>query len=174
MTSDERIARVEALRRDDLASFYGERYGSASLVVVVVGDVEADRILDRLEKSFDSWARGPALQIPLPEAPPPAPANETVRMPDKASADVVLAMPADLKRTDPDYLAASLANAALGQSSLTSRLGVRVRAPKPHLGFTRASLRLTSPTFLVSRRVERESHRPRLTLARSGASPREE
>jgi zinc protease len=48
-------------------------------------------------------------------------------MPDKASADLVLALPSDLKRTDPDFLACSLANSALGQSSLTSRLGVRVR-----------------------------------------------
>jgi zinc protease len=50
-----------------------------------------------------------------------------VRLSDKASADVVLAAPTDLRRTDAEYLAASLANSALGQSSLTSRLGVRVR-----------------------------------------------
>jgi len=48
-------------------------------------------------------------------------------MPEKASADVVLAQPADLVRTAPDYVACTLANSALGQSSLTSRLGVRVR-----------------------------------------------
>jgi zinc protease len=48
-------------------------------------------------------------------------------MPDKASADVILALPADLTRTDPEFLPCSLANSALGQSSLTSRLGVRVR-----------------------------------------------
>ena len=48
-------------------------------------------------------------------------------MPDKASADVVLAQPADLVRQDPEYIACILANSALGQSSLTSRLGVRVR-----------------------------------------------
>ena len=159
LTIDERIARVEALRRDDLSAFYGERYGTASLVVVVVGDVEADRILDRLEKSFDSWAPGPVPQILLPAPPPPAPANETVRMPDKASADVVLAMPADLKRTDPDYLAASLANSALGQSSLTSRLGVRVRDTEGltygiHSSFS--STHIAGP-FLVSLTVKPES-----------------
>ena len=89
LTCDERIARVEALRRDDLAAFYGERDGASSLVVVVVGDVGPDRILDRLERSFYSWTPGPVPQIPLPAAPPPSPATETVRMPDKASADVV-------------------------------------------------------------------------------------
>lgn len=165
LTGDERIARVEALQRDDLATFYGERYGAASLVVVVVGDVESDRILDRLEKCFDSWKPGPAPQIPLPAVPPPAPANETVRMPDKASADVVLAMPADLKRTDPDYLAASLANSALGQSSLTSRLGVRVRDTEGltygiHSSFS--STHIAGP-FVVSLTVKPESRNAALS-----------
>jgi zinc protease len=48
-------------------------------------------------------------------------------MPDKASADVVMLEPSTLRRNDPAYLACTLANSALGQSSLTSRLGVRVR-----------------------------------------------
>ncbi len=127
MTGEERIARVEALTRADLADFHRQRYGAASLAIIVVGDVEAPRILDRLEEAFASWPAGPSVAIAAPPAPSPAPGTETVRMPEKASADVVIALPADLKRTDPDYLACSLANAALGQSSLTSRLGVRVR-----------------------------------------------
>jgi zinc protease len=48
-------------------------------------------------------------------------------MPDKASADVILVEPSTLTRSDPAYLACTLANSALGQSALTSRLGVRVR-----------------------------------------------
>jgi zinc protease len=48
-------------------------------------------------------------------------------MPDKASADVVMLEPSTLLRNDPAYLPCTLANSALGQSSLTSRLGVRVR-----------------------------------------------
>jgi zinc protease len=126
-TGQERIARVESLTREDLASFYRERYGAASLILVVVGDVDADRVLDTLERGLADWVPGPDAAIPPAAPPPPSPGEATVRMPDKASADVVLASPTDLRRTDPDYLAASLANSALGQSSLTSRLGVRVR-----------------------------------------------
>jgi zinc protease len=127
LTGGERIARVEALRRDDLAAYYGERYGAASLALVVVGDVEADRILDRLEKNLGGWKRGPESEIAETPVPKSSPCRETVSMPDKASADLVLALPSDLRRTDEDFLACSLANSALGQSSLTSRLGVRVR-----------------------------------------------
>jgi zinc protease len=123
----ERIARVEALRREDLAGFYRDRYGAASLILVVVGDVEADAVLDTLGRGLADWTPGPDASIPPAAPPPPSPGEITVRMPDKASADVVLAAPTDLRRTDPDYLPASLANSALGQSSLTSRLGVRVR-----------------------------------------------
>ncbi len=126
-TGDERIARVEALRREDLAGYYATRYGAASLSLVIVGDVDAPRILDRLERGLGDWGRGPAPAIPDVAVPAPAPCREIVAMPEKASADVVLALPSDLRRTDPDFLACSLANSALGQSSLTSRLGVRVR-----------------------------------------------
>ncbi len=126
-TGQERIARVESLRREDLEAFYRERYGAASLILVVVGDVEAERVLDTLERGFADWAPGPAPAIPPAPPPPASPGEATVRMSDKASADVVLAAPTDLRRTDPDHLAASIANSALGQSSLTSRLGVRVR-----------------------------------------------
>jgi zinc protease len=123
----ERIARVEALERTDLDAFYRERYGASSLAIVLVGDVDAGHVLDRLERALESWTPGPTPTLAAPAVPPPAPCSETVEVPDKASADVVLALPCDLTRTDPDFLACSLANSALGQSSLTSRLGVRVR-----------------------------------------------
>jgi zinc protease len=83
--------------------------------------------LDGLEERLSSWSAGPPPEIPSVPAPPPSPARETVVMPDKASADVVLLEPSTLTRVDPAYLACTLANSALGQSSLTSRLGVRVR-----------------------------------------------
>jgi zinc protease len=126
-TAEERIARVESLTREDLDAFYGERYGAGTLRLVVVGDVDAERILDGLERRLADWRRGPEPSIPAVPIPPPSPSSETVEMPDKANADVVLALPAGLTRPDPRYLAAVLANSALGQSSLTSRLGVRVR-----------------------------------------------
>lgn len=159
LTGEQRIARVEALRRSDLAEYYEERYGAGSLCLVVVGDVEAERILDRLEESLATWKPGPPSAIPAPSAPPPAPGRETVVMPDKASADLVLALPTDLKRTDPDFLACSLANSALGQSSLTSRLGVRVRDTEGltyviHSSF--AATHVAGP-FLVSLTVKPDS-----------------
>jgi zinc protease len=127
LTGEERIAKVEELERSFLEDFYRRRYGAGSLTLVIVGDVEAGRVLDRLEGSLGSWVPGPDTPVGMPVPPPAAPGTDTVRMADKANADVVLAQPSNLSRTDPDFLPCSLANAALGQSSLTSRLGVRVR-----------------------------------------------
>ena len=124
---EERIATVESLTREDLVRFYDERYGAATLQLAVVGDVDTGKILDGLEHRLASWRPGPSARVlPVP-VPPPAPGSETIVMQEKASADVVLAHPSDLNRTDAGYLACTLANSALGQSSLTSRLGVRVR-----------------------------------------------
>ena len=159
LTGEDRIARVEELRREDLAAYYADRYGAASLSLVIVGDVDAQRVLDRLEKGLSSWRSGPPPASPDVGVPPPAPCRETVAMPDKASADVVFALPADLKRTDDDFLACSIANSALGQSSLTSRLGVRVRDTEGltygiHSSF--AATHVAGP-FLVSLTVKPDS-----------------
>ena len=82
----------------------------------------------RPRRSLRRLADGPGRRLPArARAAGRRPADTTVVMPDKASADVVLAQPADLVRTAPDFVACTLANSALGQSSLTSRLGVRVR-----------------------------------------------
>ena len=124
---EERVARVEALSREDLVRFYRERYGSSTLHLVLVGDVSSEEILDGLEARLESWDPGPPPQVPAVSVPQATAVQTVVRMPDKANADVVLLEPFDLTRTDETFLACSLANSALGQSSLTSRLGVRVR-----------------------------------------------
>jgi zinc protease len=48
-------------------------------------------------------------------------------MKDKPNADVVIGHASRLRRSNPDYLAARIANNALGQSTLSSRLGLKVR-----------------------------------------------
>lgn len=181
--AEERIALVESLRREELESFYRERYGAGSLLLVVVGDVDADEILDGLERRLGSWPAGPAAPVVRPEPVSPAPGAETVRMSDKASADVVLAQPSTLERRDPEYLACILANSALGQSSLTSRLGVRVRDTEGltygiHSGFSASHL---AGPYTVSLTVKPDSRDAAVAATleeidrfrRSGITPKE-
>ncbi|HEX9149670.1 MAG TPA: pitrilysin family protein [Thermoanaerobaculia bacterium] len=157
--AEERIAVLESLERAELRRYYDERYGAATFILVVVGDVDSDRLLDGLERRLGSWKPGPAAEIEKPPPVAPSPGAETVVMPDKASADVVLAQPADLDRLDPEYLPCVLANSALGQSSLTSRLGVRVRDTEGltygiHSGFSASHL---AGPFTVALTVKPES-----------------
>jgi zinc protease len=157
--AEERIATLESLSPDELRRFYENRYGAGTLILVVVGDVDSSRLLDGLERRFASWRPGPPVEIPKPAPVAPSPGEETVVMADKASADVVIAQPSNLERLDPDYLACVLANSALGQSSLTSRLGVRVRDTEGltygiHSGFS--ATHLAGP-FAVSLTVKPES-----------------
>jgi zinc protease len=157
--AEERIAVLQSLGRDELRRYYDERYGARTLILVVVGDVDSDRLLDGLEGRLESWRPGPSDEIEKPPAVAASPGAETVVMPDKASADVVLAQPGDLDRLAPDYLPCVLANSALGQSSLTSRLGVRVRDTEGltygiHSGFS--ATHLAGP-FSVALTVKPES-----------------
>ncbi|HVT45230.1 MAG TPA: insulinase family protein [Thermoanaerobaculia bacterium] len=48
-------------------------------------------------------------------------------MPGKANMNLVFGHASGLRRLDPDYEAALIANAALGQTALSSRIGKRVR-----------------------------------------------
>ena len=53
--------------------------------------------------------------------------REAVTMRGKANMNIVIGGASGLRRIDPDYEAALVGNAALGQSALSSRIGRRVR-----------------------------------------------
>ncbi|MFH1177645.1 MAG: insulinase family protein, partial [Acidobacteriota bacterium] len=56
-----------------------------------------------------------------------APGEAWEQIADKPNLDVVLGHPGDLRREDADFIAALLANSVLGASTLSSRLGQRIR-----------------------------------------------
>ena len=118
---------VLGVARDDLAAFHAAAYGPATVVLAVVGDVEAGHVIARFSEAFDRW-RGAAVEpaaFPAPE--PGAAREERIEVADRPNLDVLLGHRGELLRGDPDHPAAILANACLGQSTLTSRLGLAVR-----------------------------------------------
>jgi zinc protease len=77
---------------------------------------------------FGDWQGAPKPAINLAETPlQTAPLEDLVHLQDKASVDIVMGHASRLRRANPDYLAAMIANRALGQSTLSSRLGLKVR-----------------------------------------------
>lgn len=122
-----RESEVAEVSVDDLAEFHRRVYGPASLVVAVVGDVDPDRVAELWAKKLSDWEGG-ITELPTAEIPEVAGhAEELIYLADRPNVDVLLGHAGAVARSGPDYPAAVLANAVLGQSTLTSRLGVEVR-----------------------------------------------
>ncbi len=126
---EERRHDLEVLRREDLLEAHARLYGPASLVMAVVGDCEAETVVTALDGLFAGWD-GSASAVPEVarlSAAAVEPGEVLDPMPEKPSLDVVMGHPGGLRRRDPDFLGAMLGNAVLGQSTLSSRLGRRLR-----------------------------------------------
>ncbi len=126
--ADRRISEIEAITTDDLRQFYEQHYGAAAMILAVVGDVTMAEVSQLVKQYFGDWQGAPKPEINLAETPlQTAALKDAVPLQDKASVDVVMGHASRLRRANPDYLAAVVANRALGQSTLSSRLGLKVR-----------------------------------------------
>jgi zinc protease len=123
------IKSINSITVEDVRRFYEERYGGRSLVVSVVGDVETAEVQRLFAEAFGEFG-GPRQSVEVSvddPAPQAGTRREIVRLKEKANVDVLLGTAAPLRRDARDYYAATLANGALGESTLSSRLGMQVR-----------------------------------------------
>jgi zinc protease len=122
------IGQIETITVDDARYFHQKYYSPSSLILAVVGDVKAGEAYALMEEKLGKWQGAPEAIIDIPETPLQSKAvRETVAMRDKPNADVVIGHASRLRRSNPDFIAARIANNALGQSTLSSRLGLKVR-----------------------------------------------
>jgi len=122
------IHHIETVTTEDTRAFYQKYFGAAPMTLVVVGDVEPDAVRDLIETHFGDWQGAHAAEINLAVTPlQTEPRREVVPMKDKANCDVMIGHASRLRRSNPDYLAAIIGNNALGQSTLSSRLGLKIR-----------------------------------------------
>ncbi|MBC5766994.1 M16 family metallopeptidase [Ramlibacter albus] len=124
----EKVANTRALTAAQLREFHAQRFTGANVVLAIVGDVDPQAAIAAAEKAFGALPAGKRLEWPqLARVAPGAPARELVAMPGKANMNLMLGGASGLRRLDPDFEAALVANAVLGQSALASRIGKRVR-----------------------------------------------
>jgi zinc protease len=121
------LASIERTGTADLTRFHRERYVGAGTVIAVAGDVDPEEVIVQVERHFASLPAGSKPAYDVARTAPGAPAREVIPMPGKANLDLIYAHASGLARLDPDYNAALIANAVLGQSALTARLGKRIR-----------------------------------------------
>lgn len=126
-TTEAMLASLDKTKADDLRAFWGERYTGAGTILAVVGDVDPEAVAATVDSLFGGMDRGARPSHEAPPTAPNAPERVIETMRGKANVDFLYGQASGLKRNDPDYEAALVANAALGQSSLTSRIGKRVR-----------------------------------------------
>lgn len=126
--NDALIASIQSITVADVRKYYQEHFGGRSLILTVVGDVSGSEVTKQFTESFQDFQGPGDLQIAVTDPPLPKTAKrETVVVTDKASVDIIMGIPASLRRASPDYFAAIFANNALGQSTISSRLGLQVR-----------------------------------------------
>jgi zinc protease len=119
---------VGELTSSDLRTFHKSHYGPRSMVIAVVGAVEAEAAVAAVEKSLGGWHK--PQQTFQPELPPVRQLQNEMRrvvpIAGKSQCDVVLGTPGP-SRFDEGFLAAALGNNILGRFGLFGRIGDAVR-----------------------------------------------
>jgi zinc protease len=119
------VAALQAISVDDLKGFVAHTFAKDRLYVAVVGDVTPDQLKPLLDQAFGA----------LPEKSPPITVPEA-KVDDKGGLavierdlpqSIILFGTPGVKRADPDFFAAYLANYTLGGGGFSSRLMNEVR-----------------------------------------------
>jgi len=125
---DDQARELEGVTCETLHAVHKKHFSPANTIITLVGDIDLDHSLKLITQRFGDWTGEKAPAIHIADVPLPATAQRLdVFLPEKASIDIVMAHPCALTRASEDFYAARIGNAALGQDTITSRLGQVVR-----------------------------------------------
>lgn len=126
-TAEEEIARWKELKTEDVARLYRDFVGGQHGELVVVGDFSPDELVPQLESILSGWkAKEPYARIERP-ATKSTRVRELIETPDKENAVYLAATVIPMSDAAEDYPALVIGNFVMGGSTLSSRLGDRVR-----------------------------------------------
>lgn len=115
----------------EMQEFYAKHYGPKGMILVVVGAVTSDEVVELAQNHFADW-RNPD-QPPIADAPELDPVTEQRRtfafVAGKTQSDISMGSYGP-SRYAPDYVAAQLANSVLGEFGMMGRIGKSVREEK--------------------------------------------
>jgi zinc protease len=120
----------QAITRDDIVKFHRAHYTPDNAILIFGGDIDADAAFDLAQKTFGAWVAH-RLQAVAPSPQPPAEAGApksrvvVIDMPQAGQAAVIVGS-VGLRRTDPAYPTALVANMVLG-GDYSSRLNEEIR-----------------------------------------------
>jgi zinc protease len=132
---------VATVTADEVRALHKASVLPRGAVLVVVGDVDLDRVVDQVESALGGWT-SEANAVVLPELPAVA-GGDLLLVPRAGAVQSQIRMSAQaVPRTDPRYPALQLANLAFG-GFFSSRLVENIREDKGYTYHARTSLEFT-------------------------------
>lgn len=116
---------LRALTPDRLRAWQDRRVGPDSALVVAVGDLHPEALLDQVQASFSDWSASALPESPEPATPAPVGDLLLVDRPASEQATIALGLPAP-PRVDPRWAAVRLLASVLGGGG-SSRLFLELR-----------------------------------------------
>jgi zinc protease len=145
---------IKATTRDRMVSFHRARLVPNNAVLILVGDLNSDQVLKRIEQLFGDWNPGEIAVENFP-APPLRSSRSAyiVDRPGSAQSNIVIAN-AGMTRTSPDYFPMLLMHTVLGANA-SSRLFMNLREEKGYTygAYSTLDARRTAGTFRASAEV---------------------
>jgi zinc protease len=118
---------IQPIRPEDLAAFHRGHFGPGTLVIAVVGAVEAGKAVSAIADALGGWDNPVPPPVELPALTPLAEVTtRRVAIQGKSQSDIALGAAGPV-RLSPDYLPATLGNSVLGQFGMFGRIGESVR-----------------------------------------------
>jgi zinc protease len=127
-TTEESLERMRKVTYEQVAALYHDYLGSQDGELTIVGDFDPAPCLASLKGTLTGWmAAKPYARITMPLAGVPGGGRQSIDTPEKANATYNAGLIFPLRDDAPDYPALVLGNYILGVSTLSSRLGDRIR-----------------------------------------------
>jgi zinc protease len=145
---------IDRSSRDEFVKFHRAKLVPNNAVFIVVGDVQYEQILKRIESLFSTWEKGEELVANFPA--PPVRTKRTayfVDRPGSAQSNIVIAN-SGITRTSPDYFPMMLMHTVLGANA-SSRLFMNLREEKGYTygAYSNLDARRTAGTFRATAEV---------------------
>src|SRR5689334_22975009 len=145
---------IDRTSRDEFVKFHRANFVPNNAVFIVVGDVQQEAILRKLESLFWTWERGANLVTNFPA--PPVRTKRTaylVDRPGSAQSNIVIAN-SGITRTSPDYFPMLLMHTVLGANA-SSRLFMNLREDKGYTygAYSNLDARRSAGTFRATAEV---------------------
>ena len=124
----ENEATINNVSFEDVQEYYKNFFNPKQAYLVIIGDINPEKIKPIIESRFNSWENGSITEITMPEAQsnPKALEINFIDMPNAVQSNISLTSNVSLKMNDSDYHAVLIANKILG-GGFNSYLNMNLR-----------------------------------------------